>query len=207
MVELSDTVVRGSGDRGADQCADTVRQSADHAVRRGLHYGIGEVVGGIHALCLCLCELSLGREQVVLGRLEVELRHDVLGEEFLLAVVGQLCGGDAGLGGLDVGFSRAERSLVGNLVDDEEGLTLRHLLAFVHAELGDRTRNLRVDGDVLTAPDGCRIGGRNLSVGRGDGNHGILAGTHCHRCLLAGDGCHAAGREGCFHKCLFHNST
>ena len=71
----------------------------------------------------------------VVGRREVELRNDVAGEKLLLAVVGELCGGYAGFGGLDVGLGGLQGGFVGNLVDDEKGLSLGDFLTFVDAEL------------------------------------------------------------------------
>ena len=210
-IDVHHRVVRDGGQRlrkrSAYQRARTVGNRAGHAVRRGLHYRIGEVVGRVHALCLGLCQLRLGGEQVVLGRREVVPRDYLLGEQLLLAVVGELCGGHAGLGCGHVGFGRLESRLIGNLVDDKEGLALRYGLSFVEADLRDRAGNLRIDRNVLTSVDLGRVVARDRAVGGGDGHYGVLTGPHFRRGLFARDGCHAACHEGSFHKCLSHNSS
>ena len=208
-VDVHGRVVRDGGQRlrhrGAHQCTHTVGKRSHDAVRRSLDNRIGEVVGGIDLLCLGLCELCFGRQQVVLGRGEVVLRNDVAGEKFFFAVIGQLCRGDAGFGSGDIGFGGLQSGLVGHLVDDEQRLSFRHALAFVDAELPDRSRNLRVDVDVLTSADRCGVVRRNFPVGCGDGQHGVFAGAHCRRGLSACDGSQAACPNGRFHDCLLHN--
>ena len=192
--------------RCAYQRADTVRQGPHHAVGRSLHDRIGEVVGGVYALRFGLRELGLGGQQRVFGRQQVVLRNHVLGVKLLFAVVGELRRGYAGFGSRHVGFCGLQRRFVRHLIYDEKGLAFRNGLTLVYAEFEDGSRNLRIDGDVLTSADGRRVVDRDFAVGSGYGHHGVFRGAHCRRCLSARNGCHEAGHDGCFHKCLLHNS-
>ena len=190
--------------RRAHQCADTVRQRTYHAVGRGLHDRVGEVIGGIYALCLGLCELRLCRQQRVFGCREVVLRHDALCEEFLLAVICQLGRCHAGLCRCDIGFCCLERCLVRYLVYDEKGLSFRNRLALGDTQFGDGSRNLRIDVDVLASADRCRVVALDFAVGSGNGRHAVLRGALLRGCLTARNGCHEACHDSSFHKCLLH---
>ena len=112
----------------------------------------------------------------------------------------------AGFGSRHVGFCGLQRRFVRHLIYDEKGLAFRNGLTLVYAEFEDGSRNLRIDGDVLTSADGRRVVDRDFAVGSGYGHHGVFRGAHCRRCLSARNGCHEAGHDGCFHKCLLHNS-
>ena len=208
-VDVHRRVVRNGGQRlrhrGAHQGADAVRERTHDTVRGGLDDRIGEVVGCADALGFGLGQLGFGRQQVVFGRREVELRDDVAGEKFFFAVISKLGRSDAGFGGRDIGLGGLQGCLVGNLVDDEQGLALGDLLSFVHAELPDGARDLRVDVDVLTSADCSRVVRRDFAVGRGNGHHGVFAGAHCRRGLSTRNGSQATCPNGRFHKCLLHN--
>ena len=170
--------------RCAYQRADTVRQRSHHAVGRSLHDRIGEVVGGVYALRFGLRELGLGSQQRVFGRQQVVLRNHVLGVKFLFAVVGELRRGYAGFGSRHVGFCGLQRRFVRHLIYDEKGLAFRNGLTLVYAEFEDGSRNLRIDGDVLTSADGRRIGTRNHPVGRRNGHYFISCFHLCGWSLL-----------------------
>ena len=192
--------------RRTDQRAHLVGQCTHDSVRGTGHDRIGEVVGGVHALCFGLCELRLGRQQVVLGRRKVELRNYLACEKFLLAVVGQLSGRNTRLGGGDVGFGRLQSCLIGNLVDDEKRLPVADALPLVYADLGDLARYLRIDCDILTTADRRRVIHRNGTVGRSHCQDVVLRTLGLHRRLTTAEHEKAAGECCCTDRIFLHVS-
>ena len=65
MFELSETVVNGWGNTGADQCSGTVRQHTDNSVGRTFDFRIRQVVAGVYFLCFRLRQLCFGRQIAV----------------------------------------------------------------------------------------------------------------------------------------------
>ena len=184
-VDIHLAVVRHGGQRLRDgaayQCSLSVGKLAHHAVRRALHHGVRQVVGRVHHLCFHLCHGGFGAQQVVLGRLQVEVRHHLLVEQALGAFQRQVGCGFCGFCCFEVGLGRVEGGLIRHLVDDEQRLSLRHAVAFLDAQLLERAAHLRIDVHVLAAFDARAVAGLEFS-GFGLHGHGLV-GTHVH-CLL-----------------------
>ena len=59
---------------------------------------------------------------------------------------------------MHVGRGTPQGCLIGYLVDDEKQLALAHALPFLHTETDDRSRDLRVNVDVLSSADRRSVG-------------------------------------------------
>ena len=107
--------------------------------------------------------------------MKFNVADDAVVEKFLLAVVVQLGSSEACIGSLLRSQSGIQGSLIGNLVDDKERLTLRNLLTFRNAQPLQGAGHLRIDLDVLPTANGSavvrghghllRLDGHRLKVG------------------------------------------
>jgi hypothetical protein len=91
--------------------------------------------------------------------LQVVLADDILTGQFALVIGGQLGRRYGCLGYVHGGFGHFDGLLELYRVDDEQRLAFFNGRAFVYAQFGDESADVRADFDILASADsGCRVG-------------------------------------------------
>ena len=124
---------QGSRDGGTHEGTDTVGQCAHNAVGRTGDDRVGERILSIHDSGRGLCYRSLRLCIGVGGRLQVEVADHLLSMQVLCAFHRELCRCLGSLRGFEVGCRCVQCCLIGNLINDEQGLALAHMLTFSDA--------------------------------------------------------------------------
>ena len=176
-IDIHLRVVRYGGHRccvrRAHERSYTEWECSDNAIYRTLHERIGEVVARRKFVGTSLCKLRLGTRQCCASHTEVEVGDDILLEQLLFTCCREFGSIDLSLCYIDICLCRSEGSLIRDLVDHEECLTLTDNRTLLNLDVGDIALHLRADIDILLSSNRCRIG-RTEFAGRGVENHRIV---------------------------------
>ena len=141
----------------ADKSSYVIRYHRGRAVDRTRHGSVSQIVAGVDLLSLCQCEGGFGLVQLIQRSLHGIVADDLFGLQRLTALILHLCRSQLRLCRCHAGLRHLQRSLIRNLVDDKEQLTLADVLTFVDADSRDVTADLRTNLHNLFSRQSRRI--------------------------------------------------
>jgi len=139
------------------QTSYTIRECSDYAIRRTCHSTKIQILCGTCQLCLCLCQTSFSREQLIYCTLIFKITDDILIMQIFLLLFIQCQGINIRLSHLHGRTCLAFGSRILCRVYLKQSLAFANCSTLIYTQFHNKARHLRTYLDILNTLDSGRI--------------------------------------------------